>query len=114
MGKVSTEVKVGLMMAVALAMLAGLLLYFGRLDQYLAERRGYEIKALFDFTAGLEKGAPVSLAGVEVGTVKDIRMTYHPKTKVEVSLWLRPGVEIRQGAVASIKTLGLMGEKGIR
>ncbi|MCK4262091.1 MCE family protein [bacterium] len=113
MAKVSTEVKVGLMVGVGLVMLAGLLFYFGRLDRYLAERSGYEIKALFYFTAGLEKGAPVRLAGVEVGRVKDIKMTYHPKTKVEVSLWLRPGVEIREGATAFISTLGLMGEKGI-
>lgn len=113
MAKVSTEVKVGLMVGAGLAMLAGLILYFGRLDQYLAERRGYEIKALFDFTAGLEKGAPVSLAGVEVGRVKDIKIRYDPETKVEVSLWLRPDVEIREGALAFISTLGLMGEKGV-
>ncbi len=113
MAKVSTEAKVGLMVGVGLVMLAGLLFYFGRLDRYLAERKGYEIKALFNFTAGLEKGAPVRLAGVEVGSVKDIKMIYHPKTKVEVSLWLRPDVEIREGATAFISTLGLMGEKGI-
>lgn len=120
MAKVSAEVhervlqaKVGLMVGVGLAMLAALVLYFGRLDRYLAERRGYEIKTFFDFTAGLRKGAPVRLAGVEVGRVKDIRMIYYPETKVEVSLWLRPDVEIREGATAFISTLGLMGEKGI-
>jgi len=111
MAKLTAETKVGILVSLGLLILAAMIVYFGQFDRYFAERSGYEVKALFNFVGGVQEGAPVNLAGVEVGQVKHITINYGPPTRVQLSLWLKPGVRLTRGAEAIISNSDIMGDK---
>lgn len=110
--KLPGEVKVGILVIVASGLLAIMILFVGEFriepeDTYII---------YFQYTRGLIKDAPVRLAGVEVGRVKDIELIEDPeegRTKVKVTVSVARDIRIRKGTIASISSLGLMGEKYI-
>jgi len=102
------EVKVGVVVVLAMLILAGMIIVMG---DYTIFEKGYTIYADFDYVGGIKVGAPVKMAGVEVGKVKDIKVVYTPSAKVRLELRINEGVKICGGATAYIATLGLMGEK---
>lgn len=104
----TNEAKTGLLVLVCAAALGSLLLRVGNTTFF---PKGYVLSTRFEFAGGVKKHAPVCLSGVEVGEVKDIRITYGEKTFIEVDLWLEEGVQVRKDSKATIATLGLMGEK---
>ena len=110
--KTPAELKVGILIIVAVLLLAAMILFVGKFR--LAPENTY--RTCFKFTQGLVEDAPVRLAGVEVGKVKalnlieDIEKRY---TKVEVIFSISRNIRLREGTVASISSLGLMGEKYI-
>lgn len=79
-------------------------------------QKTYEVRVLFRYASGIDSGAPVRLAGVQVGEVKRVKIIYDPETErpiVEVDLDIQQGVRIRQNAVVLINTLGILGERYI-
>lgn len=95
-------------------------------------RRRFEVRAVFGTVSGLRAGAPVFVAGVNVGGVKSIRFVVPRETapitpveeesgytrrvgEVEVALTIedrfRP--QIRRDSVATIASVGLLGDKSI-
>lgn len=73
-------------------------------------KQGYTFFVRFNFVNGLEKAAPVRLAGVKVGEVKEIRISKnHPP--VEALLWIKKGTFIGKDSQVYISNLGLLGEK---
>ena len=109
MAKVSNELKTGVAVLGSVLILAGILYKTGDLN---FGKKGYLINTEFSFSGGVKKFAPVNLAGVEVGEVQDLTITYDEnRTAVEAVLWIEDGVKIRQDSLAVISTLGLMGEK---
>ena len=108
----SNEFKVGLFVLACLAGLLYLTIHSGKLN---AKKDGYVIYATFNDIAGLEKKAPVMLNGLEVGKVDDISINYGDSgTDMVLKLWLDSKAKVREDAIVSIKTLGLMGEKFIQ
>jgi phospholipid/cholesterol/gamma-HCH transport system substrate-binding protein len=84
----------------------------GKLD---FKKEGYNIYIVFNDVAGIQKKAPVMLNGVEIGKLEDIQFSYaNDKTQIKLKLWLDKEAKIRENAVVSIKTMGLMGEKYIQ
>ncbi|WP_456455846.1 MlaD family protein [Thermovibrio sp.] len=107
MGKLSLEAKVG---AFVVASLAGLGLIATTLEP-MKFKRGIENKAYviyFKNAAGLEKDAPVRVAGVTVGKVVSVGVQ---DGKAVVRIVLTKPITLYQNAVAKIETMGLMGEK---
>ncbi len=100
------EVKVGIMVAIGLTILAGLLLF---LSGFRIERGYYELKVPFDFVGGLKPKAPVRLAGFDVGRVKGMELK--PEGNIELTLLLKPGVKVRENDLVYISSLGPLGEK---
>lgn len=112
MKKYGKEFKVGLFVLISLGALVFITFRTGKVD---IKRDGYFLYATFDEIAGLTKKAPVMLNGLEVGKVDDIAVSYDSdNTKITLKLWLPVSAKVREGAVISIKTLGLMGEKYIQ
>jgi phospholipid/cholesterol/gamma-HCH transport system substrate-binding protein len=77
---------------------------------------GKSFRVVFRFANGLKKNAPVRIAGVEQGVVKDVRLFFdrgESRTKAEVDLWIKKDVEIPVDSMMTINQLGLMGEKYI-
>jgi phospholipid/cholesterol/gamma-HCH transport system substrate-binding protein len=107
----TNEFKTGLMVVVCLAILMTFTVSVGKMSIFTKE---YDIKALFNKVAGVEKDAPVRLNGVEVGKVGDVALLYKDgQTKVLLTLTLNESAKLREGAKAYVTTLGLMGEKYI-
>lgn len=68
-------------------------------------RDGFHVNAEFDYTAGLNKGAAVRLAGVRIGEVNKVYLEYDKVTNrpfAVVDMWIESGVKIRDDAKAYI------------
>jgi phospholipid/cholesterol/gamma-HCH transport system substrate-binding protein len=77
------------------------------------ERR-YSLHAFFGTIEGLNTGAPVRLAGVSIGSVSAITFSKDlssKKIRVTMSLDARLQDRIREDSIASIGTIGLVGDK---
>jgi phospholipid/cholesterol/gamma-HCH transport system substrate-binding protein len=103
-----TEIKVGIFVIIALALLAYLLLKTEKMPW--RKEQGYTIKAQFDNIAGLVSGAEVRVSGFKVGSVQAINLK---PPKVEVIMLIMQGVKIHSDARAAVSTIGLLGEKYI-
>ena len=107
---ISNEMKVGVLVIACIVILLGLLYKTGSFD---FKKEGYTVKAVFNIVAGVQRNAPVRLAGVEIGKVQDIQLAYDQGTNVIVTLWLGKNAKLKTDSQAIITALGLMGEKYI-
>ena len=107
--KISNELKAGVLILFCIAILLALTFRVGGM-QFMKEQ--YELKALFGTANGVKAHAPVNFAGVEVGEVKDLDIIYKgDETNVLMTLILDKNAKVREDSIASIGTMGLMGEK---
>ncbi|MFH1847121.1 MAG: MlaD family protein [Candidatus Omnitrophota bacterium] len=107
------ELKVGLF--IGAGMFTMFLIVFSISDLYVF-KKGYDLYIKFNYVNGVTESAPVRLAGVDVGEVKDITIYYDAnagKTRVKVLAWINGDVHIEEDAVVRINTLGLLGEQYI-
>ena len=108
----SAEVAVGLFVIVGLALLVFFVFVIG--DFSTAFQPHYRLRVVFDTANGINDGAPVQYAGVEVGKVEWLNIVY-PKDqtvpKVQLGIVLPESVSVRADDEASISTFGLLGEK---
>jgi phospholipid/cholesterol/gamma-HCH transport system substrate-binding protein len=101
------EITVGIFVLVGIAALTYLAVKLGKLEM-IGGGNQREIQAVFDSVAGLKNGAPVEIAGVQVGQIRRIGLDGE---RAVVTISLQPGVKVYGDAIASIKTRGLLGEK---
>src|SRR5690242_21615644 len=108
------ETRVGTLVLAALV-IAGVAIFLLGRQQHLWERKvSYELH--FARTNGLQTGAPVSFAGVPVGSVDELRFAPDSTTNeiiVDVALDAKVAPRIRTDTTATIGTLGLLGDKMI-
>lgn len=105
------ELKVGIFILIGVAILFLIVFSVGDIN---LSRSGYRINVIFDFANGIGPSAPVRLAGVGVGQVQGIHIIYDEKTKktrAELAAWVDSTAKIEKDAIATINTLGLLGEK---
>ncbi|MFC2163687.1 MlaD family protein [Acidobacteriota bacterium] len=103
------EFKVGLFLAIALFLMATIIFLVGDLS-VLFRKSGYLLYADFETAAGLEKRTVVKMAGVSVGYVKEIKLK---GVRAELALDIDPDVNIYKDSLATMASLGLLGEKYI-
>src|SRR5262245_61079973 len=110
----SIEVKVGLLILVALGILGGFILVMGG----LSFGKKYAVYVDFDNPAGLQTGAPVKIAGVNVGKVDEMQFRggeLDPKTgrrpMVRCKLQVQTKVQktIHDDAEFYVTTQGVLG-----
>ena len=112
-GKSNLELKVGAFVFIGLLILAFFILSIGGVKTWSS---GYEVNFIFGFVNGIKNGAPVRYAGVDVGSVKEIKIYFdekESKSKVKVVCWLKTEVKIPVDSTVWVNTLGLLGEKYI-
>lgn len=104
------EILVGVFVAAGIAALFTLAMQVSNLTR-LDTGGGYKVTAFFDNIGGLKPQAPVTISGVTVGRVSNIR--YNPKRyKAEVTLDIAPTHDyLPMDTSASIYTAGLLGEQ---
>src|SRR5436190_15787683 len=105
-----SELKIGLMTIFAVFM-AGLLIFMLSGEGGFFWQR-YSLKTVFGNIAGLKTGAPVRVAGVEVGSVKD---TQFMGDRVEVVMQIDRDMQSRvtSNSVASLGSVSLLGEAAV-
>lgn len=108
MKRFGVETAVGLFVLVGIAALAWLSIRLGKLE--IVGGDYVPIHAEFASVAGLKKGASVEIAGVEVGKVDAIRLDAY---KADVLMKIRGGIPLGDDTIASVKTMGLIGDKYI-
>jgi phospholipid/cholesterol/gamma-HCH transport system substrate-binding protein len=104
--------RVGLLVIVALALLAFGIFLIGEESNLFSRKNHYSI--YFGTAGGLNPGNPVQLDGVEVGTVRSVVLptdAASSQIKVTVEVDRSYGDRIREDSLARIKTLGLLGDK---
>ncbi len=99
----SREVRVGLFLVVAFLILIALFELLGKEGIF---SRMIEYRTSFKSIPGLKLGDPVRLAGVDVGTVRDIRII---GARVEVVMRVKPGTPVKTDSIATIKLTSLLG-----
>jgi len=104
------EFGVGLFVLLGLAALVYLTIKLG--SGALVGSDTYPVEARFANTGGLNTGASVMLAGVNVGRVEDIRLDPEDFSAI-VEMRIRTAVKLPVDTMASIKTSGLIGDKYI-
>lgn len=101
------QLKIGILAAVAMAIAATVIFMLNGQGGFFWQR--YPLKARFPDVAGLLTGAPVRVAGLEVGTVQDIRFAGDQVEVVfEVSKDMRN--RITTESVAALGSLSLLGQ----
>ena len=106
------QLRVGVMVIVGLAILAVGIFFISGQVGFFTKR--YTLKTYLSEASGLRDGAEVRLAGVAVGNVKRVQISpYTDRDRaVEVLMAISRSYqqEIRADSVASIETVGLLGE----
>ncbi len=106
------QVRAGVFILIALLLLAGAILLMGQKTKLFTPTS--TITITMDNVAGLKTGAPVWLAGVDVGVVQDIRFQDpHRSNQVQITAEVDREATKKVGPDSriTIKTRGLMGEK---
>jgi phospholipid/cholesterol/gamma-HCH transport system substrate-binding protein len=109
--KNSLEIKVGIFVIVGMVILVSFVFL---IRDFELIKPGYHIKVIFGFANGLKVNAPVRVAGVDAGEIKDVRVifdTVNKKTVVETLVWLKKSIKISYDSQVWINTLGLLGEQ---
>jgi phospholipid/cholesterol/gamma-HCH transport system substrate-binding protein len=110
------ELKVGLLILIAGGILAGFIYVLGNFSL----SSGFTVYVDYDYSGSLEAGAPVKVAGIKVGKVKDVAFLggkLDPRTgrraEVRVEAWIedRARDAIRGDAEYFINTAGVLGEQ---
>ena len=109
MSKGKLELSVGIFVLIGLACLTYLAVHLGRMEVF---GKGYQVSASFDNISGLKTGAAVEVAGVEVGRVESIQVTSENRAKLTLSI--DPDIILKEDAIASIRTKGIIGDKYIK
>jgi len=106
------NLRVGMLVVAATAVLAVAILTIGERRQLFTRHTRYV--TTFSNVRGLKADAPVKLDGVIVGFVRSIELGAHPSEQ-RITVWFAVNVmyteRIRADTRASIKTIGLLGDK---
>jgi phospholipid/cholesterol/gamma-HCH transport system substrate-binding protein len=100
------EIGVGILVVVAVGLLAVMSLQVGAL-RGLGEDR-LQVTATLDDAAGLGEGAAVKVAGVDIGTIEELRVE-HDKALLVLSVDAAAG--LRTDAVVQVRARSVLGEK---
>ena len=105
-----SELKIGIVTVVAIVLAATMIFMLGADTGFFWQR--YSIKSIFDNIAGLKVGAPVRVAGVEVGSVSDIDFA---GDRVEVTMELKDENRrrITTESRATLGSVSLLGESAV-
>jgi phospholipid/cholesterol/gamma-HCH transport system substrate-binding protein len=107
----ATKYRVGIFVLVSLAVFLGIIYMLGARARLFESR--YTVHTDFTEVGGLQPGATVRLAGVQIGRVSEVALPSQPGGKVRVSLTIARQFSemVRKDSVATIQTQGLLGDR---
>jgi phospholipid/cholesterol/gamma-HCH transport system substrate-binding protein len=105
-----SELKIGVVSVVALALAMLMIFLLGSGSGFFWQR--YSLKVMFDNVAGLKAGAPVRIAGVEVGAVADVKFIGE-RVDVTVEIAEEHQPRVTTGSRAMLGQVSLLGESAV-
>ena len=108
--KISRELKVGVFGIVTLTLFIIGVNYIKGRDLFHKHRTFY---AVYNSTSGIQEAAPVSINGLNIGKVTDIRFLNENSSKILIELTVYDPIFIPSNSVARIFSLDLLGTKNI-
>jgi phospholipid/cholesterol/gamma-HCH transport system substrate-binding protein len=105
-----SELKIGVVSMVALALAMVMIFLLGSAGGFAWQR--YSLKVMFDNVAGLKEGAPVRIAGVEVGSVSDVEFI-GDRVDVTVEISDEHQRRVTTGSRATLGQVSLLGESAV-
>src|SRR5438128_2735656 len=107
----ATKVRVGVFVLVGLAVFLGVIYMLGARARLFEAR--YTLYGEFTEVGGLQEGATVRLAGVQIGRVSKVELPPQPggKVRVEMKIAKQFADRIRKDSEARIQTQGLLGDR---
>ncbi|MGA8541606.1 MAG: MlaD family protein, partial [Terriglobales bacterium] len=106
-----SQLRVGLTVVIASVILMVLIFLMSGTGGWLT--RKITLRSYFDNAGGLREGAPVRLAGVDIGNVKSVRIASgKPATPVEVTMRVNTkyAFDLRKDSLTLLSTAGVLGE----
>jgi phospholipid/cholesterol/gamma-HCH transport system substrate-binding protein len=104
------ELKIGLLTLAALIMATVLIFLLSGEGGFFWQR--YSLKTVFPNVAGLKSGAPVRVAGVEVGSVTEVELVGdRVEVVMELSREMQP--RVTNTSIASLGSVSLLGEAAV-
>lgn len=111
MNRSSVETAVGIFVLIGIICVGYLTIRLGKMEWFGADY--YSVSAQFQSISGLNTGASVEVAGVQIGKVDSISLDKEEMVAV-VKMKIQKGVVLTDDVIASIKTVGLIGDKYIQ
>ena len=112
-GTTTNTVKIGLIVAIALAVLMGMIFAISQHEQpFWESQTRYEIRLAR--SGGLQTGAFVTIDGVQEGTVSDVHLPLDLDAnviQVFIKVPSQNAPRVRENSIATVKTIGLLGDK---
>jgi phospholipid/cholesterol/gamma-HCH transport system substrate-binding protein len=105
-----SELKIGIVSLIALAIASVLIFMVSGTGGFFWQR--YSIKTVFSDISGLKEGAPVRVAGVEVGSVKKMDFV-GDKVEVTMEVSKEQMSRITNRSMASLGSVSLLGEAAV-
>jgi phospholipid/cholesterol/gamma-HCH transport system substrate-binding protein len=105
-----SELKIGLMSVFALFIATAFIFLLTGSNGFFWQR--YSIKTVFPDVAGLKEGAPVRVAGVEVGTVEAVEFI-GDRVEVQMQVLKENRSRITTKSVATLGSVSLLGEAAV-
>lgn len=103
--------KIGVFVIIGFVLMLVFIFFIGSQDKMFSKTT--ILHAKFETVSGLKKGAPIQMAGINIGSVKDIELPKRPGDSVLVRFKVQNDALplIRTNSRAVITTEGLIGEK---
>ena len=99
------EAKVGITITIGIILFIVMMLVLKNVSLY---ENKYRLIVQANDAAGILKGDPVTIAGVQIGRVEEIWLE---NTEVYLRIWVKEKYQLPKDSKAFIKTLSVMGEK---
>lgn len=111
MKKYSMETIVGIFVVVGLICVGYLTVKLGKISTF--HENTYTLYARFTSVSGLRVGSSIEVFGMDVGRVSTVGID-NERQVAWVAMKIRRGVDTYSDAMATIKTMGLIGDKYIK
>ena len=111
MKRSSIETSVGIFVLIGIVCVGYLTIKLGKIEWF--DEDNYFVYGRFESVSGLKKGAQVELAGIQIGSVNDIKLDQERQTAV-VEMKIQKDVILTDDIIASIKTSGMIGDKYVQ
>jgi phospholipid/cholesterol/gamma-HCH transport system substrate-binding protein len=111
MNRSLVETAVGVFVLIGIICVGYLTVKLGKMELFGDDH--YSVSAQFQSISGLNNGAAVEMAGVQIGKVGSISLDKEEMAAV-VKMKIQKGVVLTDDVIASIKTAGLIGDKYIK